>query len=125
MSDMPQGSGWWQASDGKWYPPELRPGPAEPAPQPTPVTQPPAAEQVPPAATAPPAAAEQVPPAATWTSQPEPTPEPAPVPAAAAAAAPTAAAEPAGPSRKWIPQTIIIVDIAILIITLGLVLLQG
>jgi uncharacterized RDD family membrane protein YckC len=22
MSDMSQGPGWWQASDGKWYPPE-------------------------------------------------------------------------------------------------------
>ncbi len=22
MSDSPQGPGWWQASDGKWYPPE-------------------------------------------------------------------------------------------------------
>lgn len=22
MSDVPQGPGWWQASDGKWYPPE-------------------------------------------------------------------------------------------------------
>ena len=23
MSDVPQGSGWWQAADLKWYPPEL------------------------------------------------------------------------------------------------------
>lgn len=22
MSDVPQGPGWWQASDGRWYPPE-------------------------------------------------------------------------------------------------------
>ncbi len=22
MSDTPQGLGWWQASDGKWYPPQ-------------------------------------------------------------------------------------------------------
>lgn len=27
MTDAPQGSGWWQASDGKWYPPEVAPGP--------------------------------------------------------------------------------------------------
>ncbi len=27
MSDVSQGPGWWQASDGKWYPPELHPGP--------------------------------------------------------------------------------------------------
>jgi len=25
MSDAPQGPGWWQASDGKWYPPEQQP----------------------------------------------------------------------------------------------------
>ena len=30
MSDVSQGPGWWQASDGKWYPPEQRP--ADPAP---------------------------------------------------------------------------------------------
>lgn len=26
MSDMSQGPGWWQASDGKWYPPEAARG---------------------------------------------------------------------------------------------------
>lgn len=26
MSDSPQGPGWWQASDGKYYPPEQAPG---------------------------------------------------------------------------------------------------
>jgi hypothetical protein len=26
VSDTPQGPGWWQASDGKWYPPEQQPG---------------------------------------------------------------------------------------------------
>lgn len=32
MSDSSQGPGWWQASDGKWYPPEQVPGtPAQPA----------------------------------------------------------------------------------------------
>jgi uncharacterized RDD family membrane protein YckC len=30
MSDVSQGPGWWQASDGKWYPPEQAPG-AQPA----------------------------------------------------------------------------------------------
>jgi hypothetical protein len=30
MSDFSQGPGWWQASDGKWYPPEQQPGPAPP-----------------------------------------------------------------------------------------------
>ncbi len=28
MSDSSQGPGWWQASDGKWYPPEQAPGAA-------------------------------------------------------------------------------------------------
>lgn len=35
MSDVSQGEGWWQASDGKWYPPEQAANPA-PAPAPTP-----------------------------------------------------------------------------------------
>src|SRR4051812_20499156 len=26
VSDTSQGPGWWQASDGKWYPPEQAPG---------------------------------------------------------------------------------------------------
>lgn len=26
MSDVPQGPGWWQASDSRWYPPEAFPG---------------------------------------------------------------------------------------------------
>ncbi len=34
MSDMSQGPGWWLASDGKWYPPELHPGVARPVGQP-------------------------------------------------------------------------------------------
>jgi hypothetical protein len=28
MSDVSPGPDWWQASDGRWYPPELRPAPA-------------------------------------------------------------------------------------------------
>src|SRR5207253_8235812 len=37
MSDVSQGPGWWQASDGKWYPPQATPGPAtSPPPQPVP-----------------------------------------------------------------------------------------
>ena len=35
MSDFSQGPGWWQASDGKWYPPEAAPAAAAPAPAPT------------------------------------------------------------------------------------------
>jgi hypothetical protein len=40
MSDVSQGPGWWQASDGKWYPPELHPHYAPPPP-PAAATQPP------------------------------------------------------------------------------------
>ena len=32
MSDESQGPGWWQASDGKWYPPESRPAGPPPGP---------------------------------------------------------------------------------------------
>jgi hypothetical protein len=35
MSDVSNGPGWWQASDGKWYPPEQQPSEAPAAPQPT------------------------------------------------------------------------------------------
>lgn len=31
MSDASQGPGWWQASDGKWYPPQNPPPPPQPA----------------------------------------------------------------------------------------------
>jgi hypothetical protein len=34
MSDTSQGPGWWQASDGKWYPPEQAPGAAPTGPPP-------------------------------------------------------------------------------------------
>jgi hypothetical protein len=36
MSDKPEGPGWWIASDGKWYPPELHPSVREQAPAETP-----------------------------------------------------------------------------------------
>lgn len=37
MSDTSQGPGWWQASDGRWYPPTAQPGtPPPPAPAPSP-----------------------------------------------------------------------------------------
>jgi len=49
MSDTSQGPGWWLASDGKWYPPELWTGP--------PTSAPPAASGTPPAASGTPAAA--------------------------------------------------------------------
>ena len=32
MSDTSQGPGWWQASDGKWYAPEIHPDYVRPQP---------------------------------------------------------------------------------------------
>ena len=40
MSDTSQGPGWWIASDGKWYPPELHPNYAPLAPPPPPAYPP-------------------------------------------------------------------------------------
>ena len=41
MSDVSQGSGWWQASDLKWYPPELHADYVAPLPPVTPTLPPP------------------------------------------------------------------------------------
>jgi len=41
MSDRPQGPGWWQASDGRWYPGELHPSRLPPPGGPPPGTYPP------------------------------------------------------------------------------------
>ncbi len=49
MSDLSQGLGWWQASDGKWYSPAQAPGPAPM------VGRPPVALPLPPPYAAPPA----------------------------------------------------------------------
>jgi hypothetical protein len=35
MSEVSGGPGWWQASDGKWYPPEQQPNYEAPAPPPS------------------------------------------------------------------------------------------
>jgi hypothetical protein len=59
MSETQQGAGWWQASDGKWYAPELHPNYVAPT------TQPPAGDLPSTAATTP-------------TSAPVPTTAPAP-----------------------------------------------
>ena len=37
MSDQPQGAGWWQASDGKWYPPTQAPQATPPVQAPPPI----------------------------------------------------------------------------------------
>ena len=48
MSDQSQGPGWWQASDGKWYPPEQAPAqPTVPPPTQPVGTAPPAAGPAP------------------------------------------------------------------------------
>ena len=41
VSDGPAGSGWWQASDGRWYPPEQHPAYTPPASYPPPGAYPP------------------------------------------------------------------------------------
>jgi hypothetical protein len=40
VSDTSQGEGWWEASDGKWYAPELHPDYVAPAPEPEPAPAP-------------------------------------------------------------------------------------
>jgi Domain of unknown function (DUF4190) len=53
MSDTQQGAGWWQASDGKWYPPEQHPdyvaegAPSEAPPSAIPAAAPPPAYAAP------------------------------------------------------------------------------
>jgi hypothetical protein len=63
MADEPQGPGWWQASDGAWYPPELHPD----APPPTPPTAPIAPIESPPTFAAPPPV-----PGPAWDAPPAP-----------------------------------------------------
>jgi hypothetical protein len=82
MSDVPQGDGWWLASDGKYYPPEQHPDAVRqppPLPPPVPPTPPaptvPTMPAVPPAVpptawTSPPAGSPAVGPPAAWTSPP-------------------------------------------------------
>jgi hypothetical protein len=41
MSDVSLGTGWWQASDGKWYPPEQHPNYRPPPPSAAPSVDPP------------------------------------------------------------------------------------
>jgi hypothetical protein len=107
-SDQPQGEGWWQASDGRWYAPELHPSarpPASPPPGETPPTTPPATgtsgretAYIP----GPPAAGGQPPsaqPPATPPGQPDATQPSAPSgpPAAAPPSAPGGGQPPAQP----------------------------
>ena len=93
MSDVSQGTGWWQASDGKWYRPEQHPDYKPPAPNP------PAAAPAPPAPN-PPTPAPNPPAAAPAPPAPNP-PTPAPNPPAAAPAPP--APNPATPGLPLPP----------------------
>ena len=47
MSDKPEGPGWWIASDGQWYPPELHPSVRDevPAQKPAVATNPPQSQR--------------------------------------------------------------------------------
>lgn len=54
MSDVPQGPGWWQASDDKWYPPPRPEMPGEEQAPTTPVTATPSGDYPPQAPQAPP-----------------------------------------------------------------------
>ncbi|MEQ8717768.1 MAG: FxLYD domain-containing protein [Acidimicrobiales bacterium] len=47
MSDTSQGEGWWQASDGQWYPPESHPDYLPPPPTESTLPPPPASAAVP------------------------------------------------------------------------------
>ena len=73
MSDASQGPGWWIASDGRWYPPELAADYVAPTP---PASAPPASE--PPPLPVEPVAPEAVTPDII-TPEPAPAPTPAPV----------------------------------------------
>ena len=76
MSDQPPGPGWWLASDGRWYPPELHPDASKesaPSAWATPGESETAAGWAAPSAPAPTPAAPPTPP---W-SLPPPTPAPA------------------------------------------------
>lgn len=70
MSQTPAGPGWWQASDGRWYPPESHPYAQHPPPPPAMPTQPPPAMPTQP----PPALPTQAPPPAYSSGQQPPLP---------------------------------------------------
>src|SRR4051794_22851231 len=57
MSDSTQGEGWWQASDGKWYPPDQHPEYTGGAPtEAVDTSQPPPTTSMPPTSALPPVA---------------------------------------------------------------------
>lgn len=85
MSDSSNGPGWWEASDGKWYPPELHPDAAQPTPPEYPSTS-----------TIPAAPADPIHYGPTSASVPQPPPE----------AAPPTTQAPAWPQQtQYVPQT--------------------
>ena len=79
MSDVPQGPGWWQASDGKYYPPEQFPS-SEPPPEAPPVAPPSTPPTQPPGGPPPPGAVAGAPPAPGAMAGGPPPPGAAPAP---------------------------------------------
>jgi hypothetical protein len=82
MSDVSPGPDWWQASDGKWYPPHLHPDVFHASESPTDAVEPTGA-----------------PPAAEPAPEPERVPEPEPEPEAAPEPEPTVFET--GPPAEW------------------------
>jgi hypothetical protein len=84
MSDFSQGAGWWQASDGKWYAPELHPD-YRPPPPPNPAPPSPGGPQYPPQAGQQTPWAQTGPPPGQWATGPAPGQSSQPGPGAPAA----------------------------------------
>lgn len=99
MSDVSQGPGWWQASDGKWYAPELHPDYQPPASEP-PAAEPPAVAPTEPIAPMAPIAGGE-PTAAFPTAPPPAGPPPAVVP-------PGGGADGRGGGLKWIAIVVVL-----------------
>lgn len=97
MSDAPQAPGWWQAMDGRWYPPQAGSGDAPDGSPPPDTSQPPISG--PAGSTPPPPLPPGVPPVPSGPVEapgaaPDPVHEPAPVPAPDLLAAPAAPPSP-------------------------------
>jgi len=134
MASSPEGPGWWQASDGQWYPPESHPNYRPPAAPPTappteqyqlPPTQPTPQYQAPPAA--PPYQAPTAPPAY---GQPNPYGQPPQGPppgqyVGGAYGAPPPAAPPASGKGKGILIAAIVVAVLLIAGVLVAVLAGG
>lgn len=104
-----KGPGWWQASDGEWYPPDQHPDPAY-------------RDRFPPAPPAPGAPSGAVPPIPPVPTAPTPTVPPvpaAPVPAAPVTAAPTAGVIDPKPAKSGPGRAVGIVVAVVLVLGAG------